>query len=223
MVGTEGNGDYFAFDPSAVWIDPGTTVRFEWTGRGGGHNVISESGPASLDSGDLVSEAGVHYEYTFEETGINTYYCDPHLPLGMKGGIAVGDDVPTTTGTPGGAPADGGDGGDGAAGGGGGRPLPGGDYGSAILAALFGSAGLAIVAVLGGEVYRWYASRGGRRAAEPGETDEPWTGVVREIGHDEFQPFGTAWLVALYFVILLVLWVFMYFVEFLGNGPTVVG
>ncbi|MDZ7700802.1 MAG: halocyanin domain-containing protein [Halobacteriales archaeon] len=218
-VGTEGNGDFFAFEPSALWIDPGTTVKFEWTGKGGGHNVVSQDGPADLDSGDPVSEAGVNYEYTFEESGINTYYCLPHLGLGMKGGIAVGDDVPTAQP---GAPSGGGGGG-GGGGEGGGRPLPGGDIGAAFLGALFGATGLAISAVFAGELYRWYRSRESVRELEEGAPEEPWTGVVEEIGHDEFNPFGTAWLVALYFVILLVLWVFMYFVEFLGNGPTVVG
>jgi hypothetical protein len=29
--------------------------------------------------------------------------------------------------------------------------------------------------------------------------------------------------VAFYFVLVSLLWVFMYFVEFLGNGPTVIG
>jgi halocyanin-like protein len=94
-VGAGSNG--FAFAPATVWIDPGTTVQFEWTGQGGAHNVVSNSGPASLDSGDTVSESGVNYEFTFEEGGINTYYCNPHQAAGMKGGIAVGDDVETTT------------------------------------------------------------------------------------------------------------------------------
>ncbi|MFB6359929.1 MAG: halocyanin domain-containing protein [Halobacteriales archaeon] len=215
-VGAEGNGGAFAFDPPALWIDPGTTVSFEWTGNGGGHNVISEDGPADMDSGELVSEAGVQYEFTFEETGINTYFCDPHLGLGMKGGIAVGDDVPKATGD--GAPSDGGDGGEAA-----GRPLPGGDSGAAFLAAVFGMTGLAIALVFGGELYDWYSSRQPTETAAAEAADGPWSGVVEEIGHDDFNPFGTAWLVALYFLILLVLWVFMYFVEFLGNGPTVVG
>jgi len=47
--------------------------------------------------------------------------------------------------------------------------------------------------------------------------------MVREIGHDEFDPIGTLTLIGLYFALLVVLWLFMYFVEFLGNGPTVVG
>jgi len=47
-------------------------------------------------------------------------------------------------------------------------------------------------------------------------------GIEREIGHDEFDPVGTATLVLIYLVIVTLLWLFMYFVEFLGNGPTVV-
>ena len=47
--------------------------------------------------------------------------------------------------------------------------------------------------------------------------------VERELTHDEFDPIGTAALVALYFLVLVGMWIFTYFVEFLGNGPTVVG
>ena len=47
--------------------------------------------------------------------------------------------------------------------------------------------------------------------------------TVREIGHDEFDPVGTAWLIAVYLLILIVMWVFVYFFEFLGRGPTVIG
>ncbi|WP_420028502.1 hypothetical protein [Halorussus lipolyticus] len=47
--------------------------------------------------------------------------------------------------------------------------------------------------------------------------------IEREIGHDEFDPVGTLVLIFGYFVILVVMWLFMYFVEFLGRGMTVVG
>ena len=47
--------------------------------------------------------------------------------------------------------------------------------------------------------------------------------TVRKLSHDEFDPNGTLALIAVYFVILLAMWVFMYFVEFLGNELTVVG
>lgn len=43
--------------------------------------------------------------------------------------------------------------------------------------------------------------------------------IEREIGHDEFDPIGTLVLVSMYFVIVGLLWIFMYFVEFLGR-PT---
>lgn len=63
---------------------------------------------------------------------------------------------------------------------------------------------------------------------EPTAIEEPAAttgqeGVVRQLGHDDFDPVGTAALITIYFAILVGMWVFMYFVEFLGNGPTVVG
>jgi halocyanin-like protein len=102
-VGAEGNGGAFAFDPPAVHVDPGTNLVFEWTGEGGGHNVVGEGN--DLDSGSLVSEAGVHYEASFDEDGIYKYFCSPHQGQGMKGAIVVGADYPTVS-TP--APGSGG-------------------------------------------------------------------------------------------------------------------
>jgi halocyanin-like protein len=96
-VGAEGNGGNYAFSPAGLWVDPGTTVRYEWIGQGGAHNVVAEQGPASLDSGDPVDATGVEYEFTFEEGGITDYFCSPHKGQDMKGSVAVGEDVPTVT------------------------------------------------------------------------------------------------------------------------------
>ncbi|MFP4632454.1 MAG: hypothetical protein ACOCT0_05330 [Halobacteriota archaeon] len=60
---------------------------------------------------------------------------------------------------------------------------------------------------------------GGSPGAKPTAAD----GGLREIDHEEFDPVGTLALAGLYLGLLLVLWFFMYFVEFLENGPTVVG
>ena len=46
---------------------------------------------------------------------------------------------------------------------------------------------------------------------------------VREISHDEFNPVGTLTLITLYFLILIILWTFVYFIEFLGRELTVIG
>lgn len=207
-VGAEGNGGFFAFDPPALWIDQGTTVIFEWSGEGGGHNVVSESGPAGMDSGSPIAEPGVHFEHTFESTGINTYYCVPHLALGMKGGIAVGDDIPTVQAAPAGEE---------------GREFapPGGVAGFTVMALMLGLSAVAAFGVLAGE------SLGSLRRLPEGEPEaleeaEPYE-PVREVGHDEFDPTGTASLIAIYFAILVILWVFVYFIEFLGRGVTVIG
>lgn len=95
-VGASGNGGNLAFSPAGIWIDPGTTVIWEWTGEGGGHNVEAVDGPAGLSS-ETVSEAGFTYEFTFTEdhTGITNYECTPHASLSMLGSVAVGEDVPT--------------------------------------------------------------------------------------------------------------------------------
>ena len=73
-----------------------------------------------------------------------------------------------------------------------------------------------------GSARRWRRSAK-EAAAEPLAEAEADRDLVREVGHDEFDPLGTATLIAIYFAILVVLWVFVYFVEFLGNGPTVIG
>jgi halocyanin-like protein len=99
-VGADGNGGAFAFDPPAVWVDTGTTVVWEWTGAGGGHNVHA------MEGGDFTSETvpteGFTYEQTFEESAIVNYQCDPHAQLGMKAAVAVGDDIPVNTPSTGG-------------------------------------------------------------------------------------------------------------------------
>ena len=94
-----GAGGGLAFDPPAIWVSPGTTVTWEWIGEGGTHNVVAEGGSAGLDSGDPVDSSSKTYEHEFteEDAGITTYYCQPHKTSGMKGGVAVGDDVETTT------------------------------------------------------------------------------------------------------------------------------
>ena len=95
-VGVQANGGAFGFGPPAIHVDNGATVEWDWTGEGGGHNVISApDGP--LDSGEPVSQSGVQYKYTFDEDGIFTYICEPHEGLGMKGAVVVGTDYPTTT------------------------------------------------------------------------------------------------------------------------------
>lgn len=94
-VGAAGNGDGYAFGPSAVAVSTGTEILWDWTGDGGRHNVVAtpdaQIGESDyvFSSGDPVSGADNEYTYTFDETGIALYQCEPHLSLGMKGAVVV--------------------------------------------------------------------------------------------------------------------------------------
>lgn len=94
-VGAEGNGDGFAFGPPAVAVSIGTTVEFNWTGQGNPHNLVADpedqigKSDYEFSSGGPAGGSGVHYTYTLDEPGFALYHCEPHLSIGMKGGIAV--------------------------------------------------------------------------------------------------------------------------------------
>ena len=81
-----GAGDGLSFGPAAVAVSTGTTVVWEWTGEGGGHNVAADSGAFESET---VTEGGHTFEYTFEETGTFNYECTPHSSVGMKGAVVV--------------------------------------------------------------------------------------------------------------------------------------
>jgi halocyanin-like protein len=85
-VGTRANGGGYGFAPAAVEVTSGTTVVWEWTGVGGAHNVVAENG--AFES-TYSSKQGHTFEHTFEETGTYTYYCQPHIGMGMKGAVRV--------------------------------------------------------------------------------------------------------------------------------------
>ena len=87
VVGARGKEAYWEFAPAAVAVSPGTTVVWEWSGKGGGHDVVSEHG--TFDSGRPHSEAGTRFEHTFAAPGVYRYYCTPHKRAGMKGAIFV--------------------------------------------------------------------------------------------------------------------------------------
>lgn len=75
-----------AFGPAAVRVSPGTTVVWEWTGKGGRHNVVAQDG--AFES-PLYVGVGRTFEQTFEETGVVKYLCEPHEEQGMLGVVEV--------------------------------------------------------------------------------------------------------------------------------------
>lgn len=96
-----GANNGLSFEPVAVHVDPGTTVTWEWSGEGGAHNVVAEDD--SFNSGSPVANAGVTFARTFEQNGINNYFCQPHRTQGMVGSVAVGEvprEAPAPPATP---------------------------------------------------------------------------------------------------------------------------
>ena len=208
-VGAQNGDGPYGFGPAAVRVSPGTTVAWEWNGNGGSHNVVGTDG--TFES-ELVADAGHTFSHTFEVPGVYTYYCQPHRALGMKGAIVVGD--------VGGSGSDGGD--SAAASGGGVLPMPG-DFQGWFALFAGGITTVAAVAVLGGEAYSGYRDISAAKEAAAGgtATEAPAEEHAREVD-DDYDPVGTAALVAGYFVLIGLLWVFMYFVEFL-TGPSIGG
>jgi hypothetical protein len=58
-------------------------------------------------------------------------------------------------------------------------------------------------------------------AASPNESVED-DGIVREISLEEFDPVGTLAVTGGYFLLLLVLYALLYFVEFAGRSPSII-
>lgn len=86
LVGTGDRG--WEFDPPAITVAPGTVVSFEWTGRGGDHNV--EHADARWENPEgLVAVGGHTWERRFSRPGTHKYTCWPHEHLGMRGAIFV--------------------------------------------------------------------------------------------------------------------------------------
>jgi len=218
-VGVGGDG----FNPAAVRVDPGTTVRWEWPDAGGEHAVVAADD--SFESG-RTDEAGATVTETFETAGVYRYASGPDRAAGMQGAVVVGESTPLAqtggpTATPGANESGAGGGGVGS--------------GVAVTAVAVG-----LTAVTLGGIYLF----GWRDRPEPSfRTDTPAEevdvppnahtgpmcesdvapGETESVAHDAFDPVGTGTLLAIYFAIITLAWLFMYFVEFLGNGPSVVG
>ncbi|ADJ15366.1 halocyanin domain-containing protein [Halalkalicoccus jeotgali] len=86
MVGTGSRGR--SFSPAAIMVDPGTTVVWEWTGDGGGHNVAEEN---EAYESPIETEEGYTFEHAFEEPGVSRYTCIPHDAQGMRGAVAIAE------------------------------------------------------------------------------------------------------------------------------------
>jgi len=96
-----GPGGDLAFDPEAVEVTPGTTVRWVWDSDF--HNVVVESQP---DGGnwegqpsDQTFDSGHEYTHTFDAPGTYEYFCQPHKTAGMEGTVEVVEELAESGGS----------------------------------------------------------------------------------------------------------------------------
>ena len=83
-----GAGSGLQYGPAAVQVDPGTTVRWRWTGQGGLHDVAFANAEISTS---LKGEEGATFVHTFTEPGEYRYECTPHSGIGMRGTVIVAE------------------------------------------------------------------------------------------------------------------------------------
>ena len=83
-----GAGDGLEYGSPAVRVDPGTTIRWRWTGKGGRHDVAFAT--ADINS-SLKGEAGATFTHTFDTAATYRYECTPHAGIGMRGAVIVSE------------------------------------------------------------------------------------------------------------------------------------
>lgn len=81
-----GAGTGLTYAPAAVRVGPGTTIRWEWTGNGGLHDVAFTNRDVSAS---LRGEQGETFTQAFTEPGEYRYECTPHASVGMRGVVIV--------------------------------------------------------------------------------------------------------------------------------------
>lgn len=58
-------------------IEVGDTVEWNWYATGF-HNVVSNGGTETFNSGPTTSVSGVNFSYTFNQIGSTSFICQPH-------------------------------------------------------------------------------------------------------------------------------------------------
>lgn len=89
MLNSGKNGAIMVFDPGALKVEVGDTVKFIPTDSG--HNVVSNFTPegAATWKGEIGKEVTV----TIDKEGLYIYTCEPHKTMGMAGVIQAGEAI----------------------------------------------------------------------------------------------------------------------------------
>ncbi|MBK1697637.1 pseudoazurin [Rhodovibrio salinarum] len=89
MLNKSETGDFMAYEPASVSIEPGDTVHFTVVDKG--HNAQSVDGMIPKEAEGFGGQINEEFEVTFEVEGTYVYKCLPHVYSGMVGVVKVGD------------------------------------------------------------------------------------------------------------------------------------
>ncbi len=68
-------------------IEVGDTIEWNWYASGS-HNVVSNGGTETFNSGSVTNNPGVNFSFTFNQIGTTNFICSPHSSI-MFGTITV--------------------------------------------------------------------------------------------------------------------------------------
>ena len=88
-VTVDGFGSNIRFVPETLTINEGDSVRFLWSGQLLPHNAIEVN--ELFNSGEAMRNVDYTYNFTYNQSGVYEFYCEPHRDLGMLGEITVLD------------------------------------------------------------------------------------------------------------------------------------
>ena len=88
-VTVDGFGSNLRFVPDTLTINEGDSVQFLWSGQLLPHNAIEQN--EVFNSGDAMRNVDYTYTFSYNQSGVYEFYCEPHRDLGMLGEITVVD------------------------------------------------------------------------------------------------------------------------------------
>ncbi|WP_117193596.1 pseudoazurin [Rhizobium terrae] len=89
MLNKGSDGQAMVFEPAAVKVQPGDTIRFVPTDKG--HDVVSMPGLLPEGVAEIKGKISQEVTFTADKPGAYVFKCTPHFGMGMVALVVVGD------------------------------------------------------------------------------------------------------------------------------------
>ncbi|MDQ0136995.1 pseudoazurin [Neorhizobium galegae] len=89
MLNKGSDGEAMVFEPAAVKVQVGDTIRFVPVDKG--HDVVSMPGLVPEGVAEIKGKISQEFSFTADKPGAYVFKCTPHFGMGMVAVIVVGD------------------------------------------------------------------------------------------------------------------------------------